>query len=42
MSVQLSEPIQFGKYTLFERIGRGGMADVLKRYNGREAHLNSF
>jgi serine/threonine protein kinase len=30
VSVQLSEPIQFGKYTLFERIGRGGMADVYK------------
>ena len=27
---QLSEPIQFGKYTLFERIGRGGMAEVFK------------
>jgi serine/threonine protein kinase len=26
----LPEPIQFGKYTLFERIGRGGMADVFK------------
>jgi serine/threonine protein kinase len=26
----LPEPIQFGKYTLFERIGRGGMADVYK------------
>ncbi len=26
----LSEPIQFGKYTLFERIGRGGMAEVFK------------
>ena len=26
----LQEPIQFGKYTLFERIGRGGMADVYK------------
>ncbi len=25
---QLEEPIQFGKYTLHERIGRGGMADV--------------
>jgi len=27
---QLSEPIQFGKYSLFERIGRGGMAEVFK------------
>lgn len=27
---QLPQPIQFGKYTLFERIGRGGMADVYK------------
>ena len=27
---QLPEPIQFGKYTLFERIGRGGMAEVFK------------
>jgi len=27
---QLEQPIQFGKYTLFERIGRGGMADVFK------------
>jgi serine/threonine protein kinase len=26
----LQEPIQFGKYTLYERIGRGGMADVFK------------
>ena len=30
MANQLSEPIQFGKYTLFERIGRGGMAEVFK------------
>jgi serine/threonine protein kinase len=27
---QLPEPIQFGKYSLFERIGRGGMAEVFK------------
>ena len=30
MGVALPQPIPFGKYTLFERIGRGGMADVLK------------
>ena len=30
MSQTLEEPIQFGKYTLYERIGRGGMADVFK------------
>ena len=30
MATQLPEPIQFGKYTLFERIGRGGMAEVFK------------
>ena len=30
MSQTLPEPIQFGKYTLYERIGRGGMADVFK------------
>jgi serine/threonine protein kinase len=27
---QLPEPIQFGKYSLYERIGRGGMAEVFK------------
>jgi len=30
VGVVLPKPIQFGKYTLFERIGRGGMADVFK------------
>ena len=30
MGVALPQPIPFGKYTLFERIGRGGMADVFK------------
>ena len=30
VATQLPEPIQFGKYTLFERIGRGGMAEVFK------------
>ncbi|HEY4186025.1 MAG TPA: serine/threonine-protein kinase [Polyangia bacterium] len=30
MSQPLQPPIQFGKYTLYERIGRGGMADVFK------------
>jgi serine/threonine protein kinase len=39
VSVQLPEPIQFGKYTLFERIGRGGMADV---YKGRVSGPQGF
>jgi serine/threonine protein kinase len=30
VGVVLPQPIPFGKYTLFERIGRGGMADVFK------------
>ena len=30
MSQTLPEPIQFGKYSLYERIGRGGMAEVFK------------
>jgi serine/threonine protein kinase len=30
VGVVLPQPVQFGKYTLFERIGRGGMADVFK------------
>jgi serine/threonine protein kinase len=30
VGVVLPQPISFGKYTLFERIGRGGMADVFK------------
>src|SRR5581483_11305428 len=30
VGVVLPQPIQFGKYTLFKRIGRGGMADVFK------------
>ena len=43
MSVQLSEPIQFGKYTLFERIGRGGMADVYKgRVQGPQGFERTF
>ena len=43
MSVQLSEPIQFGKYTLFERIGRGGMADVYKgRVSGPQGFERTF
>ncbi|HEX4406207.1 MAG TPA: serine/threonine-protein kinase, partial [Polyangia bacterium] len=43
MSVELSEPIQFGKYTLFERIGRGGMADVFKgRVSGPQGFERTF
>jgi serine/threonine-protein kinase len=43
VSVQLPEPIQFGKYTLFERIGRGGMADVYKgRVSGPEGFERTF
>jgi serine/threonine protein kinase len=43
VSVQLSEPIQFGKYTLFERIGRGGMADVYKgRVSGPQGFERTF
>jgi serine/threonine protein kinase len=43
VSVQLSEPIQFGKYTLFERIGRGGMADVYKgRVQGPQGFERTF
>jgi serine/threonine protein kinase len=30
VSQPLQSPIQFGKYSLYERIGRGGMADVFK------------
>jgi serine/threonine protein kinase len=30
VGIALPQPIPFGKYTLFERIGRGGMADVFK------------
>jgi serine/threonine protein kinase len=43
VSVELSEPIQFGKYTLFERIGRGGMADVYKgRVSGPQGFERTF
>jgi serine/threonine protein kinase len=40
---QLPQPIQFGKYTLFERLGRGGMADVFKgRIQGPEGFERIF
>jgi serine/threonine protein kinase len=43
VAVQLPQPIQFGKYTLFERIGRGGMADVYKgRVQGPEGFERVF
>jgi serine/threonine protein kinase len=43
VAVQLPQPIQFGKYTLFERIGRGGMADVYKgRVSGPEGFERVF
>jgi serine/threonine-protein kinase len=43
VSVQLPEPIQFGKYTLFERIGRGGMAEVYKgRVSGPQGFERTF
>jgi serine/threonine-protein kinase len=43
VSVLLPEPIQFGKYTLFERIGRGGMADVYKgRVSGPQGFERTF
>lgn len=43
MGVVLPQPIPFGKYTLFERIGRGGMADVFKaRIQGPEGFERVF
>jgi len=43
VAAQLPEPIQFGKYTLFERIGRGGMADVYKgRISGPAGFERTF
>jgi len=39
----LSQPITFGKYVLYERIGRGGMADVFKaRMEGPEGFERTF
>jgi serine/threonine protein kinase len=43
VGVVLPQPIRFGKYTLFERIGRGGMADVFKaRVQGRGGYERIF
>jgi serine/threonine protein kinase len=43
VAAQLPEPIQFGKYTLFERIGRGGMAEVYKgRISGPAGFERTF
>lgn len=39
----LPQPITFGKYVLYERIGRGGMADVFKgRMEGPEGFERTF